>query len=61
MLGTSLVLGLYILANFVYLMALPLHGDPHGSTIAARGIQYASEDRVATAALQLIFSRAAPI
>ena len=57
-LGTSLVLGLYILANFVYLMALPLHGDPHGSTIAARGIQYASEDRVATAALQLIFSRA---
>jgi len=57
-LGTSLVLGLYILANFVYLMALPLHGDPHGSTIAARGIQYASEDRVATAALQLVFSRA---
>ncbi|HVT97324.1 MAG TPA: amino acid permease, partial [Acidobacteriaceae bacterium] len=57
-LGTSLVLGLYILANFVYLMALPLHGDPHGSTIAARGIQYASEDRVATAALQQIFSHA---
>ena len=57
-LGTSVVLGLYILANFVYLLALPLHGDPHGTTIAARGIQYASEDRVATAALQLIFSRA---
>ncbi len=56
--GTTLVLGLYILANFVYLMALPLHGDPHGSTIAARGIQYASEDRVATAALQQIFSHA---
>jgi len=29
-LGTSVVLGLYILANFVYLLALPLHGDPHG-------------------------------
>lgn len=56
-LGTSVVLGLYILANFVYLMALPLHGDPHGTTIAARGIQFASEDRVATAALQQIFSR----
>jgi APA family basic amino acid/polyamine antiporter len=54
--GTTLVLGLYILANFVYLMALPLHGDPNGTTIAARGIQYASEDRVATAALQQIFS-----
>ena len=56
--GTALVLGLYILANFVYLMALPLHGDPHGATVAARGIQYAKDDRVATAALQQIFSRA---
>jgi APA family basic amino acid/polyamine antiporter len=56
-LGTVLVLGLYILANFVYMLGLPLHGDPHGATIAARGIQYASEDRVATAALQQIFSR----
>jgi APA family basic amino acid/polyamine antiporter len=56
-LGTILVLGLYILANFVYLLALPLHGDPHGATIFARGIQYASDDRVATAALQQIFSR----
>jgi APA family basic amino acid/polyamine antiporter len=57
-LGTTLVLGLYILANFVYLMALPLHGDPNGATIVSRGIQYATDDRVATAALQLIFSRA---
>src|ERR1700728_4207189 len=56
-LGTILVHGLYILANFVYLLALPLHGDPQGATIAARGIQYASEDRVATAVLQQIFSR----
>ncbi len=54
--GTGLVLTLYILSNFVYLMALPLHGDPHGTTIFARGIQYASEDRVATAVLQEIFS-----
>ncbi len=54
--GTGLVLGLYILANFVYLMALPLHGDPHGATVFARGIQYASEDRVATAVLEQIFS-----
>jgi basic amino acid/polyamine antiporter, APA family len=55
-LGTGLVLTLYILSNFVYLMALPLHGDPQGTTIAARGIQYASEDRVATAVLERIFS-----
>jgi APA family basic amino acid/polyamine antiporter len=55
-LGTGLVLGIYILANLVYLLALPLHGDPHGATIAARGIQYAADDRVATAALQEVFS-----
>ena len=56
--GTVLVLGLYILSNFVYLMALPLHGDPHGATAFSRGIQYATDDRVATAVLQQIFSRA---
>jgi basic amino acid/polyamine antiporter, APA family len=56
-LGTTLVLGLYILANFVYLLALPLHGDPNGATVVSRGIQYATDDRVATAALQLMFSR----
>ncbi len=54
--GTGMVLGLYILCNFVYLMVLPMHGDPHGATAFARGIQYASEDRVATAVLQAIFS-----
>jgi basic amino acid/polyamine antiporter, APA family len=50
--GTGVVLLLYILANFVYLCALPLHGDPHGTDLLARGIQYATEDRVATAVLQ---------
>ncbi len=53
--GTGLVLALYLLANFVYLFALPLIGNPHGTTAFARGIQYASEDRVATAVLQQIF------
>jgi APA family basic amino acid/polyamine antiporter len=53
-LGTGLVLTIYILANFVYLCALPLHGDPQGATAFARGIQYAAEDRVATAVLDQI-------
>jgi APA family basic amino acid/polyamine antiporter len=53
--GTGLVLLLYILANFVYLCALPLHGDPNGTTLLSRGIQYASEDRVATAVLEQSF------
>jgi basic amino acid/polyamine antiporter, APA family len=56
--GTGLVLTLYVLANFVYLMALPLHGDPHGATVLARGIQYANEDRVGTAVLEEIFHSA---
>lgn len=54
-LGTSIVILLYIAANFVYLMVLPLHGDPHGSTILARGIQYAADDRVGTAVMQQAF------
>jgi len=36
-------------------VVLPMHGDPNGATVMARGIQYAAEDRVATAALQQIF------
>jgi APA family basic amino acid/polyamine antiporter len=51
-LGTGIVILLYIAANFVYLSVLPLWGDPHGATVIARGIQYASEDRVATAVLE---------
>ncbi len=57
-LGTGAVILLYVLANFVYLSVLPLAGDPHGTTILARGIQYASEDRVATAVMQQIFGPA---
>ena len=34
-------------------MVLPMHGDPHGATALARGLQYASEDRVGTAALEV--------
>jgi len=54
-LGTGFVLTAYFLASLAYLLVLPMHGDPHGATVAARGIQYAAEDRVATAALEQIF------
>ena len=57
-LGTGAVILLYVLANVVYLNVLPLHGDSQGTTILARGIQYASEDRVATAVMQQIFGSA---
>ena len=54
-LGTGIVSVLYILANIVYLNVLPLHGSPVGATVAERGIQFASSDRVGTAAAQAIF------
>jgi APA family basic amino acid/polyamine antiporter len=57
-LGTGFVLTAYFLASAAYLMILPLHGDPHGATILARGIQYATEDRIGTAALTQVFPQA---
>jgi basic amino acid/polyamine antiporter, APA family len=50
--GTGIVLLLYVLCNFVYLSVLPMVGDPAAATIAGRGIQFASEDRVATAVME---------
>jgi APA family basic amino acid/polyamine antiporter len=55
-LGTGFVLTVYFLASLSYLLVLPMHGDPNGTTVVARGIQYAAEDRVGTAALERIFS-----
>ena len=53
--GTGVVLALYFLASLAYLLILPFHGDPQGATAMARGVQYAAEDRVGTAALQQVF------
>jgi APA family basic amino acid/polyamine antiporter len=53
--GTALVSALYILANFAYLNVLPFSGSPEGATVLARGIQHATQDRVATAALEVMF------
>ena len=53
--GTLIVTTLYTLANFAYLRILPMSGDPNGTSIISRGIQFAADGRVATAALQVIF------
>ena len=58
-LGTLIVTTLYILANVAYLSILPLKGSPTGVDVLARGIQFAEYDRVATAAMSLIFNDAA--
>jgi APA family basic amino acid/polyamine antiporter len=53
--GTGVVLLLYIACNFVYLSVLPMAGSESASTIAGRGIQFAAQDRVATAVMQSAF------
>ena len=51
LLGTSVVIALFIACNFVYLSVLPLDGSAAGATILERGISYATEDRVGTAVM----------
>ena len=57
-LGTGLVTLLYVLANVAYLNVLPMLGDPQAATAIARGIANATQDRVATAALEVVFGSA---
>ncbi|MDB4908267.1 MAG: amino acid/polyamine/organocation transporter, superfamily [Gemmatimonadetes bacterium] len=58
-LGTGLVTLLYISANLSYLSVLPFHGAAAGTDVMARGIQYATQDRVATAAVEVMFGASA--
>lgn len=60
-LGTLIVTVIYLLANIVYLDVLPLRGNPHGITVFERGIQYATNDRLGTAAMSNIFGNYAVI
>jgi basic amino acid/polyamine antiporter, APA family len=53
--GSGAVIALYILTNFAYLSVLPLAGTKNALTVMNRGIQYASEDRVATAMIEQVF------
>ncbi|MDH7502169.1 MAG: amino acid permease [Verrucomicrobiota bacterium] len=53
--GAGLVCLLYLLANIAYLNVLPLKGNPAGATALDRGIQFAPQNRVATAAAEVLF------
>ncbi|MDE3063149.1 MAG: amino acid permease [Acidobacteriota bacterium] len=53
--GVGFVLTIYFFVSLGYLLVLPMHGDPNAATALARGLQHASEDRVATAALDAVF------
>jgi APA family basic amino acid/polyamine antiporter len=55
LMGTGLVSALYILANVAYLNILPLEGTKDAATVLERGIQFATQDRVGSAAAEMIF------
>jgi len=53
--GTGLVSLLYVLANVSYLNVLPLIGVKDSADVLGRGIQFATQDRVASAVAETIF------
>ncbi len=59
--GTIIVSVLYMIINFVYIKILPLSGSPDGADVLSRGIQYATDDRVATSAMSVVFGDYAAI
>ena len=59
--GTLVVSVIYLLTNFVYIMILPLSGSPDGADVISRGIQFATDDRVATSAMFVVFGDYAAI
>jgi hypothetical protein len=59
--GVTLVTILYILANFVYLNALPLRGMADGAGVFERGIQQAVNDRLGSASMFGLFGSMAAL
>lgn len=59
--GTAIVIILYLLVNVAYLHLLPLAGDVNGATTLDRGIQFAHNERIGTAAAEMMFGAAAAI
>lgn len=59
--GTLIVSVFYLLTNFVYIKILPLRGSPDGLDVISRGIQFATDDRVATSAMSVVFGDSAAI
>jgi APA family basic amino acid/polyamine antiporter len=59
--GTLLISIIYLLTNFVYIKILPLSGSPAGADVLSRGIQFATDDRVATSAMSVVFGDYAAI
>jgi basic amino acid/polyamine antiporter, APA family len=56
-LGTALVITLYLLTNVAYMLQLPAVGSSAANGVFARGIAGAQSDRVAAAAMQIVWGR----
>src|SRR5207248_2056383 len=56
--GTGAVILLYVLTNISYLCELPADGTVAAPSVFARGIAHATSDRVAAAAMQMVWSGA---
>lgn len=61
MIGTITVTVLYLLVNVAYLHVLPFYGDPLADTAAGRGLMFAQQDRVGTAAATMMFGGTATL
>jgi len=59
--GTLIVSVIYLFTNYVYIRILPLSGSPDGTDVLSRGIQFATDDRVATSAMFVVFGDYAAI
>jgi APA family basic amino acid/polyamine antiporter len=59
--GTLIVSVFYLLTNIVYIKILPLRGIPGGADVLSRGIQFATDDRVATSAMSVVFGDSAAV
>jgi APA family basic amino acid/polyamine antiporter len=56
--GTGVVSLLYVITNVSYLNILPFWGEPNGVDVLSRGLQYATQDRVGTAAVEVMLGGA---
>ena len=56
--GTGVVIALYILVNVAYLCELPASGNADAASVVGRGIAHASSDRVAAAAMEVVWGGA---
>lgn len=52
--GSAIVMGIYLLINMVYLLVLPMHGSPDAANAMGQGITFADNDRVAAAVAEMI-------